>query len=78
VPEDCYRPGLPGQSIPKTIKAKGQHKIRINKSQLYVALLEPSSPTVESSGYTNKPEKKDNDLKTHLMKMMDVFKRGKK
>jgi hypothetical protein len=30
------------------------------------------------NGYHNRPEKQDNDLKSHLMKMILAFKEGKK
>ena len=57
---------------------KGKHKNLTNRNQDNWASSKPGTPITMSPGYPNKPEKKDNDLKTHLMKMMDVFKRGKK
>jgi hypothetical protein len=39
-----------------------------------LAPSEPSSLTTPSLGYPNTPEKQDCDLKTHLMKMREVFK----
>ena len=38
------------------------------------ALSEPSSPTTTGPGYQNTPEKQDFDLKSHLMKVVDVIK----
>jgi hypothetical protein len=40
-----------------------------------LASSEPSSPTIESPGYTNTQEKKDSDLKSHLMMMIEDFKK---
>jgi hypothetical protein len=41
-----------------------------NRNQGYLASSEPSSPTTVSSGYTNTPEKKNSNLKSHLMMMI--------
>jgi hypothetical protein len=38
---------------------------------------EPSSPTKPSLGFSNKPEKQDSDLKSHLMNMREEFKKDK-
>jgi hypothetical protein len=46
---------------------KGKHKKKDNKSQGYLASLEPSSPITASPGYPNRPEKQDLDLKSYLM-----------
>jgi hypothetical protein len=35
---------------------------------------EPSCPTKTSPGYPNTHEKQDNDLKFHLMKVIEAFK----
>ena len=40
-----------------------------------MTLSEPSSPTSASHGYPNIPEKQDSDLKSHLMKMIEDFKK---
>jgi hypothetical protein len=39
-----------------------------------LAQLEPSSPIRLSLGYPNMTEKQDNDLKSHLMKIIREFK----
>jgi hypothetical protein len=36
---------------------------------------EPSSLTTASLGYANKPEKRDTELKFHLMKILVTFKK---
>jgi DNA anti-recombination protein RmuC len=40
-----------------------------------LASSEPSSPTIESPGYPNTPEKQESDLKSHLMMMIEDFKK---
>jgi hypothetical protein len=55
--------------------ARGKHKKRSNRNQLYLASSEPNSPTIASPGYTITPEKQDMDLKSLLMMMMEDFKR---
>ena len=52
---------------------KGSHKKLINKNQGYLASSEPCSPTT-SPGYSNTP-KQDSDLKSHLMMMIEDFKK---
>ena len=46
-----------------------------NRNQGYLALSETSSPTTASPGHSNKLGKKDSDLKTHLMIMIEDFKK---
>ena len=46
-----------------------------NRIQGYLASLEHSSHTTVSSGYSNTPEKQDSNLKSHLMMMIEDFKR---
>ena len=55
--------------------AKGKGKNISNRSQVYVASSESSSPTTVSPGCPNRPEKQDSDLKSHLMMMIDDFKK---
>ena len=55
--------------------AGGKRKNRSNRNQGYLASSEPNSPTVESPEYTITPEKQDMDLKSHLMIMMEDFKK---
>ena len=40
-----------------------------------MASSEPNSPTIASPRYTITPEKQDMDLKSHLMMMMEDFKK---
>jgi hypothetical protein len=40
-----------------------------------LATSEPSSPTTGSPGYLNTPEMQDSDLKSHLMIMIEDFKK---
>jgi chromosome segregation ATPase len=55
------------------VRSKGKN-IRIRK-QGYSASSEISSPTTESLGYPNTPEKQDSDLKSHLMRVINDFKK---
>ena len=55
--------------------AIGKHKNTSNRNQCHLAPSEPSSPTTASPGYPNTPEKQDSDLKSHLMKMIEEFKK---
>ena len=54
--------------------AKGKGKNISNKNQGYLASSEQSSPTTGSPENTNTPEKKDFDIKSHLMMMIEDFK----
>ena len=53
---------------------RGKHKNISNRNQGYLALLEPSSTTA-SPGYSNVSEKQDSDLKSHLRKVIEDFKK---
>ena len=55
--------------------AKGKFKNISNRSQDYLASSELSSPNTTSPGYPNTPEKQDSDLKSHLMMMIEDFKK---
>ena len=55
--------------------ARGKCTNLSNRNQGYLASPEPNSPTIASSGYTNKPEKQILDLKLHLMMMIEDFKK---
>ena len=55
--------------------AKGKQKNLTNRNQDYLAPSEPSSPTTASPGYPNTPEKQDLDLKSHLMMLIEDFKK---
>ena len=55
--------------------AKGKHKNISNRNQGYLASSEPSSPTTASPGYPNTPQKQVSDLKSHLMMMIEDFKK---
>jgi hypothetical protein len=54
---------------------KGKGKKISNKNQGYLESSEPSSPTTASPGYPNTPEKQDSYLKSHLMMMIEDFKK---
>jgi hypothetical protein len=56
--------------------ARGKSKKISNRNQGYLASSEPSSPTTVSLGYPNTPEKQDSDLKSHLMMMIEDFKKN--
>jgi hypothetical protein len=48
-----------------------------NRHQGYLASSEPSSPTIASPRYPNKPENQDPDLKSCLVMMIEDFKKDK-
>ena len=52
----------------------GKRKNRSNRNQGYLA-SEPNSPTIASPGYPVTPEKQDLDLKSHLMMVIEDFKK---
>jgi hypothetical protein len=54
---------------------KGKHKNISNRNQDYLASSEPSSPTTANPAYPSTPEKQDSDLKSHLMMMVEEFKK---
>jgi gas vesicle protein len=54
---------------------RGKGKNISNRNQGYLELSEPSSPTTSSPGYPNTPEKRGFDLKSHLMIMIEDFKK---
>ena len=53
----------------------GKRKNRSNRNQGYLASLEPNSPTIASPGYTITPEKQDMDVKSHIMMMMEDYRK---
>jgi hypothetical protein len=55
--------------------ARGKGKNINSRNQGYLASSEPSSPTTVRPGYCNIPEKQDSDLKSHLMMMIEDFKK---
>jgi hypothetical protein len=55
--------------------ARGKGKNISNRNQGYLQSSEPGSPTTVSLGYTNISEKQDSDLKSHLMMMIEGFKK---
>jgi hypothetical protein len=55
---------------------KGKHKNFTNGNQDHWASAEPSMPTIASPGYPNIPKKKDSDLKSYLMIVVEDFKKG--
>jgi hypothetical protein len=54
---------------------RAKHKNINNRNQGYLVSSEHNSPTTASPVYTNTPEKEDSDLKSHLMRMIDDFKK---
>ena len=54
---------------------RGKSKNISNRNQGYLASSEPSSSTTVSPGYPSTPEKQDSDLKSHLMMMVEEFKK---
>jgi hypothetical protein len=54
---------------------KGKPKNINNGKQGYLVSSEPSSSTTASPGYPITPEKQDSDLKSHLMMMLEEFKK---
>ena len=55
--------------------ARGKHKNLTNRTEGYLASSEPNSPTTVSHGYPNTPEKQDFNLKSHLMMMIEDFRK---
>ena len=55
--------------------SRGKGKNISNRNQDYLTSSEPSSPTTVNPGYPNTPEKQDSDLKSHLMMMVEDFKK---
>jgi hypothetical protein len=55
--------------------AIGKGKNISNRNQGYLASSETTSPTTVSPGYPNTTEKQDSDLKSHLMLMIEYFKK---
>jgi hypothetical protein len=53
---------------------KGKHNNLTKRNQDHSASSEPSTPTSESPGYPNTPEKQDSDLKSYLMMLVEDFK----
>jgi hypothetical protein len=54
--------------------ARGKHRIISDRTECNLAPSESSSPITTNPGYPNTHERQDNDLKSHLMKMIDAFK----
>jgi hypothetical protein len=57
--------------------AGGKKKNISNRNQVYFSSSEPNSPTIASPGYSITPEKKDSDLKSLLMMVIEDFKKDK-
>jgi hypothetical protein len=54
---------------------RGKCKSISNRNRGYMASSKSTSPTTASPGYPNTPEKQDSDLKSHLMMMIEDFKK---
>jgi hypothetical protein len=46
---------------------KGKHKNFTSRNQDHSPSSEPSTPTSDSTGYPDTPEKQDSDLKSYLI-----------
>ena len=55
--------------------ARDKHKNISNRNQCYLASSEASIPTTASNGYPSTPEKQNSDLKSHLLVMIEDFKK---
>ena len=55
---------------------KGKLKNLTNRNLDHWKSSEPTMPTITSHGYPNTPEKKDTDLKSNLMMLVEDFKKG--
>ena len=55
--------------------AKGKHKNLTNRNQDHSPSSERSTPTSPSPGHPNTPKKVDQDLKAHLMIMVENIKK---
>jgi hypothetical protein len=54
---------------------KGKCKNLRNRNQYYLATSGLISPTTANPGCPNTPEKQDSDIKSHLIKMIEDFKK---
>jgi hypothetical protein len=54
---------------------KGRHKNLTNRNQDHSPASEPNTPTSDSPGQRNTPEKLDPDLKAYLMMMVEDIKK---
>jgi hypothetical protein len=54
---------------------KGKYKNLTNRNQDHSLSPEPSTCNSVSPGYPNTPEKQDSDLKSHLMMLVEDFKK---
>jgi hypothetical protein len=57
--------------------ARDKHKNISNRNQCYLKTSKLSSPTMPSPGDSNTSEKQDSPLKSHLMNMIEEFKKDK-
>jgi hypothetical protein len=55
---------------------KGKCKNHTKRNQDYLESSEPSTPNTANPGYNNTPEKQDWDLKSYLIMLVEVFKKG--
>jgi len=54
---------------------RGKPRNTSNRNQDYMASSEHNSPTKANTEYPNTPEKQDLDLKSHLIMMLEDFKK---
>jgi len=58
---------------------RGKHRNPSNRNQEdYMASSGPNPPTKANTEYPNTPEKQDPDLKSHLIMMLENFKKDMK
>jgi hypothetical protein len=55
---------------------RGKHKTISDRSQFLWASAEPSYPSTASPEYTNTPEDLEADLKSYLMKIIELLRIG--
>jgi hypothetical protein len=56
--------------------AKDKCKNLTNRNQDHSTSSEPSTPITASPGYPNTPKKRYSDVKSHLMRLVEDFKKG--
>jgi hypothetical protein len=77
----AYKRDKPQSKTSRAIKTtdnqitRGKCKTINNRNQGYLASSETSSPTTVGPGYHNTSEKQDSNLKSHLMMMIEDFKK---
>nr|AAQ96233.1 LRRGT00020 [Rattus norvegicus] len=60
------------------LMVRGKRRNPSNRNQDYKASSEPNSPTTANTEYPHTPEKQDLNLKSHLIMMLEDFKKDMK